>query len=150
MAKCSACIDAASVILDSCVPIDQSGSVAEHSSYIVWPYAHVHRKLKEWLSGRLSGSTYQWLFGPLHYPDITVRHMSNSRSLTTYDPRILIFLGILLLFPLTYLMTSFISAKTAHKKTLRKEPPLVPFWTPVLGNIIPFLTDGAAFASSIT
>lgn len=141
--------DVASMLQENFGPIKDPGYISERSTYVVGLYAYAKSICRELLAG-MERPTFQGFFGPGSRFGVAVESISSSRMLNTYEPRTLVFLGILLLFPMTYLTTSFTSTMTVHKKGSAKEPPTVPFWIPVLGNIIPFLMDGAAFASSIT
>lgn len=50
---------------------------------------------------------------------------------------------------ITFLLTLIQSASAVRSKAVC-EPPIVPYWTPSLGNLIPFWRNVAAFASNIT
>ena len=66
--------------------------------------------------------------------------------ISKYDWRFMVGILLLLIFLLTYLATSLKSKIT----TGGKKPPIVPYWVPFLGNLIPFVWDPAGFCSKIT
>ena len=74
-------------------------------------------------------------------------HLSQSNF--HYDWRLIIGISLLLTFPITYLMTSLKSSIAIREKRLWREPPIMPYWIPYLGNLLPLLWDPSEFLSKI-
>ena len=57
-------------------------------------------------------------------------------------------LAIALLFIVTYMATSLKSVIAIRGKKDGREPPIVPYWIPILGNLIPLVWNTAGFTSA--
>lgn len=57
---------------------------------------------------------------------------------------------IYLLLISNYLITSWRSSQAARSKCSKREPPIVPYWVPFLGSLVPIVRDSAGFVSQIT
>ncbi|MCJ1391521.1 hypothetical protein MMC18_004385 [Xylographa bjoerkii] len=75
--------------------------------------------------------------------------MDGHRSYTDfpYDWSIVIATSFFLAFLFTYLITSLKSSIALGTKRFSRKPPIMPYWIPFFGNIIPFLWNPASFCS---
>ena len=67
-----------------------------------------------------------------------------------YDWGLVIGLAIVLTFLLTYTYTHLKSSMGLKSKKDGREPPIVPYWIPFLGNLIPFIRDPFTYCADIT
>jgi hypothetical protein len=66
------------------------------------------------------------------------------------DRRKFIGLSIVLTFLLTYTITLLKSSMGLRSKKHGREPPMVPYWIPFLGNLLPFVWDPFTYCAETT
>lgn len=57
---------------------------------------------------------------------------------------------IFILLTSNYLITSWRSSQAIRSKSKKREPPIVPYWIPFVGSLVPVVKDSAGFVSQIT
>ena len=70
-------------------------------------------------------------------------------SALQYDRRVFIGTVLVLTFLITYLMTSLKSGIAIRRKKRGAKPPIMPYWIPFLGNMVPLLWDPSEYCSKI-
>lgn len=58
-------------------------------------------------------------------------------------------ISFVLVFPLTFFITSIISYVKRKSKNGVREPPVYPYWIPFLGHVVNFVSDRMAFFGEI-
>ena len=71
-------------------------------------------------------------------------------KLTSYQKwQSLVLMLLLLAFVTTYFATSLKSYMALHNRRAQKIPPIMPYWLPFFGNLLPFLRNPAAYCSQV-